>query len=176
MTIDNEQDLEQLKAIGRIVFETLTLMSKRMEVGMTTRELDLIGAENLAKYGANSAPMVTYDFPGYTCISINEEAAHGIPGDRIIQPGDVVNIDVSAELNGYFGDTGGTFLVPPVDPKLAYLCQSTRKALRAAMKAAKAGAKVAKVEREEHVMGCFHTNKKSLGSSAKTANMTRHYM
>lgn len=147
MTIDNEHDLNQLKTIGRIVYETLMLMSKRIEVGMTTRELDLIGQKNLEKYGANSAPMVTYDFPGYTCISVNEEAAHGIPGDRIIQAGDVVNIDVSAELNGYFGDTGGTFLVPPVDPKLAYLCQSTRKALREAMKAAKAGAKVSAIGR-----------------------------
>ncbi len=142
MTIDNEHDLNQLKTIGRIVYETLVLMSKHIEVGMTTRELDVIGQANLEKYGALSAPMVTYDFPGYTCISINEEAAHGIPGDRVIQAGDVVNIDVSAELNGYFGDTGGTFLVPPVDPKLAYLCQSTRKALREAMKAAKAGAKL----------------------------------
>ena len=145
MTIDNEQDLVQLKTIGRIVFETLQIMSKRIEVGMTTRELDLIGAENLAKYGANSAPMVTYDFPGYTCISVNEEAAHGIPGDRVIEAGDVVNIDVSAELNGYFGDTGGTFLVPPIDPRMAYLCQSTRKALREAMKVAKAGAKVSAI-------------------------------
>lgn len=142
MTIDNDQDLAHLKTIGRIVYETLMLMSKRIKVGMTTKELDEIGAENLQKYGANSAPMVTYDFPGYTCISINEEAAHGIPGDRVIQPGDVVNIDVSAELNGYFGDTGGTFLVPPIDPKMAYLCQSTRKALREAMKVAKAGAKI----------------------------------
>ena len=142
MTIDNEQDLVHLKTIGRIVYETLQFMSKRIEVGMTTRELDLIGAENLSKYGANSAPMVTYDFPGYTCISVNEEAAHGIPGDRVVRAGDVVNIDVSAELNGYFGDTGGTFLVPPIDPRVAYLCQSTRKALREAMKVAKAGAKV----------------------------------
>jgi len=86
--------------------------------------------------------MVTYDFPGYTCISINEQAAHGIPSERVINPGDVVNIDVSAELDGYFGDTGGTYLVPPVDPKIAYLCQSTRKALKNAMKVARSGAKL----------------------------------
>ncbi len=142
MTIENEEDMRKLRAIGRIVFETMMLMSKKMEIGMTTAELDLIGRDNLEKYGALSAPMVTYEFPGYTCISINEEAAHGIPSDRKIEAGDVVNIDVSAELDGYFGDTGGTFLVPPVDPKLEYLCQSTRKALRKAMQAAKAGAKL----------------------------------
>ena len=133
MTIENEEDLRHLKAIGRIVYETLILMSKQIEVGMTTLELDQLGKQNLEKYGANSAPMVTYDFPGYTCISVNEEAAHGIPGERKIAAGDVVNIDVSAELNGYFGDTGGTFLVPPVAPRMEYLCQSTRKALRQAM-------------------------------------------
>ena len=102
----------------------------------------MIGAENLNKYGARSAPKVMYDFPGFTCISINEEAAHGIPSDRIIREGDVVNIDVSAELDGYYGDTGGTFLVPPIDPRIQYLCQSTRKALRNAMDVARAGAKV----------------------------------
>lgn len=147
MTIENEEDLKRLRAIGRIVYETLIKMSKQLEVGMTTRELDQIGQRNLEKYGANSAPMVTYDFPGYTCISINEEAAHGIPGDRIVQASDVVNIDVSAELDGYFGDTGGTFLVPPVEPRMEYLCQSTRKALRQAMKAAKAGAKINQIGR-----------------------------
>jgi len=142
MTIENEEDLRKLKIIGRIVYETLILMSKKMEIGMTTIELDEIGKNNLDKYGAKSAPMVTYDFPGYTCISINEQAAHGIPSERVINPGDVVNIDVSAELDGYFGDTGGTYLVPPVDPKIAYLCQSTRKALKNAMKVARSGAKL----------------------------------
>jgi len=142
MTIENEDDLRKLRIISRIVYETLMIMRKQTKPGMTTLELDDIGRINLEKYGANSAPKVTYDFPGYTCISINEEAAHGIPSDRIIKPGDVVNIDVSAELDGYFGDTGGTFPVPPVDPRIEYLCQSTRAALKNAMKAAKAGAKV----------------------------------
>lgn len=142
MTIENDNDLKALRAIGHIVYETLMLMKKSMEVGMTTRELDEIGAENLAKYGARSAPILMYDFPGHTCISVNEEAAHGIPSDRRIQEGDVVNIDVSAELDGFFGDTGGTFPMPPVDPKIQYLCQSTRKALRRAMSAARAGTRV----------------------------------
>ncbi|MCB1647031.1 MAG: type I methionyl aminopeptidase [Pseudomonadales bacterium] len=142
MTIENEEDLKKLRTIGRIVFETLMLMKKSMEPGMTTLELDEVGRQNLDKYGARSAPKVTYDFPGYTCISINEEAAHGIPGKRVIQAGDVVNIDVSAELDGYFGDTGGTFPVPPVAPRIEYLCQSTRKALNQAMNAARAGAKI----------------------------------
>lgn len=142
MTIENEDDLKKLRAIGRIVYETLMLMKKHMTVGMTTLELDEIGRQNLDKYGARSAPQVTYDFPGVTCISINEEAAHGIPSERKIIAGDVVNIDVSAELDGYFGDTGGTFPVPPVDPRIEYLCQSTKKALRQAMRSARADARI----------------------------------
>ncbi len=142
MTIDNDDDLKKLRAIGRIVFETMMQMKKQLEPGMTTLELDEIGKANLEKYGARSAPQLTYDFPGATCISVNEEAAHGIPSERKIEPGDLVNIDVSAELDGYFGDTGATFMVPPTTPRLEYLCQSTRKALRQAMNAARAGAKV----------------------------------
>ena len=142
MTIENDDDLKKLRAIGRIVYETLILMRDRMEIGMTTLELDDIGRRNLERYGARSAPEVTYNFPGCTCISINDEAAHGIPSDRRIEAGDVVNIDVSAELDGYFGDTGGTFPVPPVELRIEYLCQSTRKALRNAMAAARAGARI----------------------------------
>lgn len=147
MTIDNDDDLMHLKSIGRIVFETLLLMKKSLKPGMSTAELDGIGARNLARYGARSAPILMYDFPGHTCISINDEAAHGIPSGRKIEPGDVVNIDVSAELNGYFGDTGATFTVPPVDPRIEYLCQITRKSLAAAMATARAGAKINQIGR-----------------------------
>lgn len=145
MTIENEDDLNKLRAIGRIVYQTMMLMKKQMEVGMTTLELDEIGRKNLERHGARSAPRVTYDFPGATCISVNEEAAHGIPSERRIQAGDLVNIDVSAELDGYYGDTGATFPVPPTPPRLDYLCQSTRKALRQAMNTARAGAPINRI-------------------------------
>jgi methionyl aminopeptidase len=125
-----------------MVFETMLLMKKSLKPGISTAALDRIGENDLARYGARSAPILMYDFPGHTCISINDEAAHGIPSGRKVEPGDVVNIDVSAELNGYFGDTGATFTVPPVDPRIEYLCQVTRKSLNAAMAAARAGAKV----------------------------------
>ena len=139
MTIENDDDLNKLKAIGRIVFETLMLMKRQMQIGMTTFELDEIGAKNLEKYGARSAPMVMYDFPGHTCISVNDEAAHGIPGDRVLCDGDLVNIDVSAEREGYWVDTGGSFPVGPPNDSVADLCTHTRAALRKAVFAAKAG-------------------------------------
>lgn len=139
MTIETEKDFNKLKAIGRIVAVTLKEMMQRAEPGMTTAELDLIGKALLEKYGAISAPRTTYNFPGFTCISINEEAAHGVPGDRVIQPGDMVNIDVSAERNGYFGDTGGSFVMPPSDVLKDRLIHSTQQALAAACDNARAG-------------------------------------
>ncbi len=142
MTIETEQDLNHLRVIGKIVATTLKLMMERTEPGMTTAQLDLIGRELLEHYEANSAPKLTYNFPGYTCISINEEAAHGIPGTRVIQPGDIVNIDVSAEKNGYFADTGGSFIVPPTSALKERLLHATQQALSSACDYASAGRKI----------------------------------
>lgn len=139
MTIETEQELRELRQIGRIVAQTLQAMIDRTEPGMTTGELDLIGKEWLEHYEARSAPKVTYDFPGYTCISVNEEVAHGIPGSRVIQPGDVVNIDVSAEKSGYFADTGASFVVPPVNAVKNRLIDATQQALQEACHRASAG-------------------------------------
>jgi len=142
MTIETEDDVAGLKRIGSIVSYVLQEMLNAAEPGMTTRELDSLGEKLLDGNGARSAPRITYDFPGATCISINEEAAHGIPGDRVIQPGDVLNVDVSAELGGYFADTGGTKVVPPTNPQKTRLCHATRTALEQAMQQARAGQRI----------------------------------
>ncbi len=139
MTIETDDDVAALKRIGRVVSRVLHEMLDAAEPGMTTRELDAIGGRLLESHGARSAPGITYGFPGATCISINEEAAHGIPGDRVIRPGDVLNVDVSAELGGYFADTGGTKVVPPTDARKTRLCHAARTALGEAMKQARAG-------------------------------------
>lgn len=139
MTIETQDDVVALKRIGRIVSLVLHRMLEAAEPGMRTRELDALGAKLLEEQGARSAPQLTYGFPGATCISINEEAAHGIPGERIIRAGDVLNVDVSAELGGYFADTGGTVVVPPTNAQKTRLCHATRTALAEAMKNARAG-------------------------------------
>ncbi len=139
MTIETDEELRALKEIGWIVAATLKTMIARAEPGMTTGELDQIGKELLESHGARSAPRLSYGFPGYTCISINEEAAHGIPGERVIRPGDMVNIDVSAEKDGYFADTGGSFVVPPGSYQQEKLLDATRLALREACRSARAG-------------------------------------
>jgi methionyl aminopeptidase len=130
MTITKQQELERLKAIGRIVANTMQAMAKAMEPGMTTRELDQIGRAMLEREGAVSAPEATYDFPGATCISVNEEIAHGIPGDRILREGDLVNIDVSASKDGYFADTGASFCLGTAPDLLDRLCRDGERAMQ----------------------------------------------
>ena len=139
MTIESDQDLQQLRIIGRIVAMILKEMMASTEPGMTTLELDQLGQNLFERFEANSAPKLSYNFPGYTCISINEEAAHGIPGSRVIQAGDMVNIDVSGEKNGYFADTGGSFIVPPSSAVKTRLCHATKMALTQATAKARAG-------------------------------------
>jgi methionyl aminopeptidase len=139
MTVQSENDVIALKRVGRIVSLVLQEMLDALEPGMTTRELDDLGRAALERHGARSAPEVMYAFPGATCISVNEEAAHGVPGSRIIRDGDLVNVDVSAELDGYFADTGATGIVPPSTPEKDRLCYATRLALDSAVKEARAG-------------------------------------
>lgn len=139
MTIETQNDVEKLKIIGRIVGDTLKLMIKETKVGMTTLELDNIGAAYLEKFNAKSAPKFTYNFPGTTCISVNEDIAHGIPGDRILKDGDIINIDVSAELDGYFADTGGSFVLGKSSEVQKKVMTATREALNSAIAVAQAG-------------------------------------
>lgn len=129
MTVSNDDELKSLQEIGRIVADTLAAMGKAIEPGMTTAELDRIGRALLEQAGARSAPELAYDFPGATCISVNDEIAHGIPGERRIEAGDLVNIDVSAEKAGFFSDTGASFAVPPVARRTERLCRDGRRAL-----------------------------------------------
>ena len=136
MTSASRDEIDGLKRIGRIVGLTLREMTKALRPGMTTKELDEIGRAYMQAQGARSAPILAYHFPGNTCISINEEAAHGIPGNRVIQPGDLVNIDVSAEMDGLFADTGASVPVPPVTAEIENLCNCTRAALKKAIEAA----------------------------------------
>lgn len=143
MTIGNEDELEKLKAAGALVARTLLAMGQALEPGITTRELDQIGRRMLELEGARPAPELTYNFPGATCISIGPDVAHGIPDDRAIKAGDLINIDVSAELDGFFGDTGASFAVPPVSKRVERLCRDGRRALWAGIRAVRTGGDLA---------------------------------
>jgi methionyl aminopeptidase len=145
MIVRNDKELEGLRRIGEICGETLKHMLAHVEIGMTTLELDRIGADFLKKHGAASAPITAYQYPGWTCISLNDEAAHGIPGKKVIRAGDIINIDVSAVLEGFWADTGASMIVPPIHPDYARLCQYTSDALYAGIGAAHAGQPISNI-------------------------------
>ena len=139
MIIENENDIKHLKTIGHICAMALQKMMEHAKPGITTGELDAIGMEFLEKEGARSAPMVMYQFPGATCISVSPVIAHGIPGDHILREGELVNIDVSAELDGYFGDTGASMVVAKHVPEYEKMIEATKSALAKAVQVARAG-------------------------------------
>ncbi|MEN0005048.1 MAG: type I methionyl aminopeptidase [Bacteroidota bacterium] len=146
MSIDTEEDLAGIKAAGQAVAVTLRKMREYAKVGMTTKELDEYGHTILKEFGANPAPKKDYGFPGYTCISINDEVCHGIPAeDRVLKEGDLVNIDVSAELNGYYGDNGGSFILGEDLQGLGDLVDASREILHEAIKHLKARVKISDI-------------------------------
>lgn len=142
VTVRRGQELAALRRVGRAVRATIDRMAAAVRPGMTTAELDSLGAEALAGFGARSAPQIFYDFPGVATISVNDEAVHGIPGARVVRPGDVVKIDVTAELDGYLADACSTVCVPPVPERAQTLVAAARSALDAAIGAVKVGVPV----------------------------------
>lgn len=142
MIVQTNEELEALKKIGRIVAEVRDAMKAATKPGVTTKELDEIAGVMFAEKGAISGPKGEYDFPGYTCISVNEEVAHGIPGSRVIQEGDMVNIDVSGSYDGYFSDTGISFVVGDGYPEKEKLCSVAESAFDRAMLKVKTGARL----------------------------------
>ncbi|GGZ32588.1 methionine aminopeptidase 2 [Echinicola pacifica] len=146
MSITRESELIGMKEISEVVGATLKLMREYATVGMSTKELDEYGGAILRKYGAKSAPYETYGFPGYTCISVNEEAAHGIPNPKkILKEGDLINIDVSAELNGFWSDNGGSFILGEDIHGHQALVDASKDILHKAISSIKGGVKISDV-------------------------------
>jgi methionyl aminopeptidase len=147
MTIEREEQLENLRKAGAAVARTLQAMAKALEPGMTTRELDTLGRKLLEKEGARPAPESTYKFPGATCISVSPAIAHGIPDAQVLKAGDLVNIDVSADIDGFYADTGGSFAIPPVTAKIEKLCRDGKRAMWSGIRAVKPGGKLNEIGR-----------------------------
>ena len=148
MSITGEDDVEGLVRAGAAVAAARAAMGAQVAPGISTGELDAIGREVLRKHGARSAPQLAYDFPGTTCISVNDALAHGIPSARtVLCEGDLVNIDVSAELDGYWADSGASFPVGQVSAKARALLAATRQALADGMAEARAGRPVRNIGR-----------------------------
>jgi methionyl aminopeptidase len=145
MSIETQADLDALRRVGRVVAETIAEARRRICPGMTTAELDGIGEEVFARHGARSAPRESYDFPGSLCLSVNEEAVHGIPGERVLRAGDLVKVDVTAELDGYVADACESIPVGTVDRATERLRAAAEAALRRGIATATVGTRVGDV-------------------------------
>lgn len=147
MTIESLNDVAGLRHIGRIVAQSLKTLKASVRAGVSTAELDEQTGALLKAAGARSAPYITYRFPGNICVSINDEATHGIPGRRVVKAGDLVKIDLSASAEGYFADAAITVAVPPVNERTRRLTDCTRAALSAACEVAVAGRPMSQIGR-----------------------------
>jgi methionyl aminopeptidase len=147
MSIRSQAELEKLRAIGRIVRRALDATASAVRPGITTGETDLIGARVLAQNGAESAPPKTYGFPGALCISVNDEAIHGIPGRRVIQNGDLVKLDLVACKDGFYADAAVTISVGQVGPSALALVRCAESAFARAAALACAGNRISGIGR-----------------------------
>jgi methionyl aminopeptidase len=166
MSIRTERELQKLRAIGRIVRLALDRTAAAVRPGITTADLDTIGARVLAEHGAESAPPKVYGFPGALCISVNEEAIHGIPGARVIAEGDLVKLDLVAEKEGYFADAAVTVTVGAASPQARELARCAESALWQATRQATAGNRVFDIGRavEKETRRCgFHVMRELCG-------------
>jgi methionyl aminopeptidase len=147
MSIQTEEELRQLRIVGMIVRKALNAMTAAVEPGISTAELDAICAGVFAENDASSAPRKVYNFPGTCCISVNDEAIHGVPGSRALNEGDLVKLDVTAEKDGYYADAAVTVRVGSVSEAAAALADCAKGAFHAAMRVAKAGSRVFEIGR-----------------------------
>jgi methionyl aminopeptidase len=146
MSIKTEAELIGMQKVSEAVAHTLKAMRDYAQPGITTKQLDDYGAAILADFGAKSAPYLTYRFPGWTCISVNNEFCHGIPSaTRILKEGDLVNVDVSAELNGFWSDNGGSFVVGQDINQHQSLINASKQILQKAIHTIKGGVRISDV-------------------------------
>ena len=146
MSITKEAELAGMQKASTVVAYTLKEMRNYAQPGMSTKQLDNYGATILSDLGAKSAPYLTYRFPGWTCISVNNEFCHGIPSDNsILKEGDLVNIDVSAELNGFWSDNGGSFVLGEDIHRHQKLIDASKQILHKAIYNIKGGVRISDI-------------------------------
>ena len=156
MTVSSNSELAGLRRVGALVAQALREMERAACPGVTTGELDAIGAAFLRRHGARSAPQLSYDFPGFTCISVNDQIVHGVPGSRVLAPGDVVKLDVTAELDGFVADAAITVTLAPVSAEARRLRKCAQRAFAKAMEVVRAGTPIREIGRavEAEVARC----------------------
>jgi methionyl aminopeptidase len=148
MIITNDAEFIGIKNVSEAVAITLREMRNFAKPGLTTKQLDEYGGHLLKEMGAKSAPKVAYNFPGYTCISVNKEMGHGIPSvQKTLQTGDLINIDVSAEMNGFWADNGGSFVLGADLYQQTHLVDTSKRILKKAIFSIKSGVLISDIGR-----------------------------
>jgi methionyl aminopeptidase len=147
MSINGPEDLAGMRAAGAIVRSMFEAMKRAVRPGISTAELDAVGASVMREHGAQSAPQLVYKFPGVNCISLNEEAVHGIPGERTVQEGDLVKLDVTIEKDGFMADAAETIAAGDVSEEKQRLIACAESAFAKAMLVARAGFRVCEIGR-----------------------------
>jgi methionyl aminopeptidase len=147
MSIESAGDWKGLRRVGRLVGLTLQALEDNVRAGVSTGELDRIAASLIARHGGRSAPAIEYGFPGTVLISVNDEIVHGIPGERRLQSGDVVKLDVTLELGGYVADAARTVIVGTGSEEAERLTACVEAAFEASLAVARAGNRVSEIGR-----------------------------
>jgi len=146
MSITKESELIGMQQASVAVAYALKQMMDYAKIGMSTKELDEYGAKILTDFGAKSAPYVAYKFPGWTCISVDNEFCHGIPSNkRILKEGDLINIDVSAELESFWADNGASFVLGEDIHGHQKLVDASKEILQKALNYIRGGVKIAEI-------------------------------
>ena len=137
--LKKKSEIEGIRKAGQLVLETLNLVESKIAPGVITDEINTLVHEYTLKNGATPAPLNYRGFPKSVCVSINEVICHGIPGNRIIKDGDIVNVDVTSILNGYYADANKTFFAGHPNPEARKIVAIARECLRRGMAAVKPG-------------------------------------
>jgi len=140
--VKDADTIERMRVAGRLAAQALQLVGKHVAPGITTDELDRVGHEFLCDHDAYPSTLGYRSFPKSLCASVNEVICHGIPDSRVIEDGDIVNIDITAYIGGVHGDTNATFLAGDVDEESRLLVERTEESLRRAIKAVRPGRQV----------------------------------
>jgi methionyl aminopeptidase len=150
--LKSRAEIAKMRAAGRIVHKVLQETGKAVAPGVTTGELEDIASRIISESGGSSpflgyAPVGHPPYPAWTCISVNEEIVHGIPGRRVLKEGDIVTIDCGVELNGYMADSAWTFPVGRVSPQTQRLLKVTEEALYKGIAQARPGHRLSDISR-----------------------------
>ena len=142
VVLKTSKELAKMRKAGSITAQALQVGGAAVKPGVTTGEIDRIIKSFILSKGAKPSFLGYGGFPGSACISVNDEVIHGIPGKRVIQEGDIVSIDVGAVIDGYQGDTAGTFAAGRISDEAQRLMDATCESLLAAMAVMQVGARL----------------------------------